>query len=85
MAADVGWRRWAACRQADTQLFFPGGATGVHAEQAAQAKAICSGCPVAGRCLAFAVETNQWHGVWGGLTQEERDPVRREWRRARRA
>ena len=43
--------------------------------QVAQAKAICAGCPVRRQCLAFALRTHQVHGVWGGLTEQERHPL----------
>jgi hypothetical protein len=41
---------------------------------AAAAKAICGTCPVRVPCLAFALATREPHGVWGGLTAEERRP-----------
>jgi Transcription factor WhiB len=44
--------------------------------QVAQAKAICAGCPVRRECLAFALRTHQVHGVWGGLSEQERHPLR---------
>jgi WhiB family redox-sensing transcriptional regulator len=40
-----------------------------------EAKAICSRCLVRGECLAFAIRTRQMHGIWGGLTEEERYPL----------
>jgi WhiB family redox-sensing transcriptional regulator len=50
----------------------------------AEAKARCAGCPVKAECLAYAVATNQVHGVWGGVDfsdKGERRPARREWKR----
>ena len=68
------WRQFAACRSADPELFFPVPAPGPGPglRQGEEAKAICAGCPVRGQCLAFATVTRQEHGVWGGLTEEER-------------
>jgi Transcription factor WhiB len=40
-------------------------------EQEADALAMCSICPVRGACLAFAVDTGQVFGIWGGRTQRE--------------
>jgi Transcription factor WhiB len=40
-------------------------------EQEADALAMCSICPVRGACLAFAVDTGQVFGIWGGKTQRE--------------
>jgi WhiB family transcriptional regulator, redox-sensing transcriptional regulator len=71
-AAERDWRSAAACRSADPELFFPVSAFGQALEQAAQAKAICARCPVRRQCLAFALRTRQAHGIWGGLTEEER-------------
>ena len=66
------WWRWAACREADPELFFPVTAHGPAKEDIAQAKAVCAGCGVRRQCLQFALSTHQLHGVWGGTTEEER-------------
>jgi WhiB family redox-sensing transcriptional regulator len=69
----------AACRGADTSVFFP-----VSDSFADEAKAICATCPVSEQCLEYAVETHQPDGVWGGLTPIERHRlVRRRQRVAR--
>jgi WhiB family transcriptional regulator, redox-sensing transcriptional regulator len=69
------WRSLAACQFADPDLFFPISSSGPSGSQVAQAKAICAGCPVRQQCLAFALRTHQVHGVWGGLTEQERHPL----------
>jgi len=51
---------------ADYDPFFP-----ESREQEADALAMCRMCPVRGPCLAFAVETGQMFGIWGGRTQRE--------------
>jgi WhiB family redox-sensing transcriptional regulator len=66
------WRSAAACRSCDPDLFFPVSSFGPAAEQVAKAKEICARCPVRRECLAFALRTGQVHGVWGGLTEQER-------------
>ena len=68
-AAD--WRSLGACLSADPDLFFPISPGGASQRQVKRAKAICGICPVKAQCLAFAVETRQVHGVWGGLGEEE--------------
>lgn len=78
------WRDLAACNGHDPNLFFPAGETGPAAEQIQRAKRICSSCDVADECLAYAIETNQVSGIWGGLTEDERRPVRRRWLAERR-
>jgi WhiB family transcriptional regulator, redox-sensing transcriptional regulator len=67
-----GWRRRAACRNKDPEIFFPIGLAGPALAQIAQAKATCVRCPVRAACLRFAVRTRQAYGIWGGLTEEER-------------
>jgi WhiB family redox-sensing transcriptional regulator len=73
------WRRAAACRDTAPDLFFPVGTTGLAIEQIEAAKAVCEQCPVKEPCLQFALETNQDSGIWGGLSEEERRPLRRQW------
>jgi hypothetical protein len=51
---------------ADYDPFFP-----ESREQEADALAMCSICPACGACLAFAVDTGQTFGIWGGRTQRE--------------
>jgi WhiB family transcriptional regulator, redox-sensing transcriptional regulator len=71
----------AACRGADTSIFFP-----VSDSQAGAAKAICAECPVQDACLEHALETHQPDGIWGGLTPIERHRlVRRRQKAAREA
>ena len=71
------WRLVAACRSADPDLFFPISDSGPALEQAVEAKAICATCRVRRECLAFALRTEQVHGIWGGTTEHERTAVRR--------
>ena len=71
LIADGKWWQLAACRSADPDLFFPISSTGRSLKQAAEARAICA-LPGPAPCLAFALRTRQVHGIWGGLTEEER-------------
>ena len=73
----TGWRAHAACRDIDTDLFFPAGDTGPAAVKIQKAKAICRRCPVQEDCLAFAMAFYQEYGIWGGLTEDERRVLRR--------
>jgi WhiB family redox-sensing transcriptional regulator len=66
--------RLAACRHADPELFFPVSASGPSLDQVTQAKAIYAGCPVRRQCLAFALDSRQDHGVWGGISEQQRGP-----------
>jgi WhiB family transcriptional regulator, redox-sensing transcriptional regulator len=69
---DMDWRDRAACCSADPELFFPVGSTGPALDQLADAKSVCHRCPVIGQCLAWALDTGQRAGVWGGLSENER-------------
>ncbi|MFP3913394.1 MAG: WhiB family transcriptional regulator [Actinomycetota bacterium] len=62
----------AACRKEDLGLFFA-----VDGRQE-EAKEICRRCAVRWQCLAYALETNQRYGVWGGMTPEERSSLNRK-------
>jgi WhiB family redox-sensing transcriptional regulator len=67
------WRRLAACRSADPDLFFPvSGGGGAGAGQVEQAKALCGACGVRRQCLQYAISGDEVYGVWGGLTGDER-------------
>ena len=79
------WRESAACRYMDPELFFPLSSTGRGAADAQRAKAICAGCPVRQRCLAFALATGQEFGIWGGYDEAELRALHREQQLAERA
>jgi WhiB family redox-sensing transcriptional regulator len=77
---DTGdWRKHAACRDTDPDLFFPIGTTGTAIEQIEAAKAVCRQCEAQDPCLEFALATNQESGVWGGTSEEERRKLRKAW------
>ena len=78
--ASIEWRRDAACKDLDPNLFFPIGVTGPAVDQIAAAKSICGQCSAQAACLDFAITTNQEFGVWGGTTEDERRVLRRQWR-----
>ncbi len=79
------WRRYAACRDTDPDLFFPVGTTGPAIEQIENAKAVCRQCDAQSLCLEFALATNQDAGIWGATSEEERRALRKRWLAARRA
>jgi WhiB family transcriptional regulator, redox-sensing transcriptional regulator len=70
-AAGMDWRNYAACRNADPDLFFPLGTVGASLPQIEQAKQVCRTCPVSKTCLRWALDNGD-AGVWGGTTDEER-------------
>jgi WhiB family transcriptional regulator, redox-sensing transcriptional regulator len=72
MSGHLDWRRRAACRGADPELFFPEGTSSPALRAAAQAKQICAACPVRALCLDWALSRGGGFGIWGGRTEEER-------------
>lgn len=75
--AEGDWRHRAVCRDEDPELFFPVGDTGPALQQIAEAKAVCRRCPVQTECLAWAVDSGQDAGVWGGMSEDERRALKR--------
>jgi len=78
------WRRTAACRDTDPDLFFPVGTTGPAIEQIESAKAVCRACDAQDLCLEYALATNQDSGIWGGTSEDERRQLRKRYQAARR-
>jgi len=72
-AAEEPWHEDAACVSYPAEVFFPSDEPGA----SRAAKAICAGCPVREECYAFALETGQSEGVWGGMDAGERRRMRR--------
>ena len=66
------WEELGACRTAEPDLFFPISARGPSVTDTVRAKKICASCPVRSQCLDYAQATQQRHGIWGGLTEQER-------------
>lgn len=61
-----GWVDDAACKANETELFYPSSTGNKNRNSKAKAKAICSSCPVAQRCLQTAIDNCEIYGVWGG-------------------
>ncbi|MFE5842009.1 WhiB family transcriptional regulator [Streptomyces niveus] len=81
--AGTDWRLAAVCCDEDPELFYPIGNTGPALVQIEEAKAVCRRCPVREQCLQWALENGQDHGVWGGLSVDERRARRRRAARQR--
>jgi WhiB family redox-sensing transcriptional regulator len=69
------WQQDGACRAEDTELFFhpdnERGPSRVARESAA--KAVCARCPVILQCREHALASHEPYGVWGGLSEPERE------------
>ncbi|HWG26429.1 MAG TPA: WhiB family transcriptional regulator [Actinospica sp.] len=74
--ADVwDWQLRGLCRGKDSSLFFhPEGERGAaRAAREQSAKEICLNCPVQKQCSEHALRVREPYGVWGGMTEEERE------------
>ncbi len=71
------WQLLGSCRGKDTELFFhPEGERGPRrANREAAAKAVCSTCPVLRLCREHALASREPYGVWGGLSEHEREDI----------
>ena len=67
------WQEDAACKEVDPELFFYADMERgpMKEEKIKQAKQICATCLVMKECRAFAIDTRQDFGVWGGLDEDE--------------
>jgi WhiB family redox-sensing transcriptional regulator len=74
---ELAWRRHAACRGLDPEIFYP-----ALDDDVEDAKAICTHCAVRETCLEFALQVREKEGVWGGATEKERRRILRQRRRA---
>lgn len=76
------WTEQAACKGMDPAIHHPNvdvrpsspRAAGREAfrEAYAQARLVCASCPVAGECLAYAIDNGENDGMWGGMDPRER-------------
>ena len=71
------WQLHAVCRGEDPEIFLhPEGERGpTRVARDNAAKAICGTCPVMKQCAAHALSVREPYGVWGGLTEEEREAI----------
>jgi WhiB family redox-sensing transcriptional regulator len=69
------WQLLSACRYADPDLFFhPDGERGpARSNRERAAKQICVSCPVLASCRMHALQVREPYGVWGGLSEDERE------------
>ncbi len=67
----MAWQNDAACRGSDPAMFFT-----ERGEETKPAKAVCADCLVRAQCLDYALDHDERHGVWGGLSERERRRIR---------
>jgi len=80
LVGKMDWREAAACRDMDTDLFFPETLPSMKSAQGGygeQVQRVCQSCPVRSECLEWALEFEH-HGWWGGTSPEQRRQIRRQ-------
>lgn len=82
---DLSWHNEAACT-VDPDLFqHPYGETGEPKRaRVAAAKAVCNTCPVLATCQKDALDRREPNGIWGGMSEDERQAILRRRRPSRR-
>jgi WhiB family redox-sensing transcriptional regulator len=65
------WKLDGLCNQVGVEWFYP-----EKGENATVAKKVCNRCPVIAECLAYALENDEQHGVWGGKSSTQRKRLR---------
>jgi WhiB family transcriptional regulator, redox-sensing transcriptional regulator len=73
IAADTlgTWAEHATCASTDPEIFFP-----AKGDPGTQARQVCGRCPVSDNCLAYALQSGEEFGIWGGLDPGERKNLR---------
>ena len=71
------WQDHGSCRTADPLLFFhPQNERGnARSKRDRSAKLVCAGCTVRLECADYAVRAREPYGVWGGLSEDEREQI----------
>lgn len=69
MIPNLDWQDRAACVGLDSRVFY---ANGKYARaQVHAAQRVCATCPVTAQCAAWAIQSGEKWGVWGGMSQKE--------------
>lgn len=78
IASDWDWQQEGECRKYDPETFFlePLLRGSAKQKKIVAAKKICVPCPVKDKCLNHALVIPEDYGVWGGLSEEEREILR---------
>lgn len=77
---NISWQEQAACSGLPSEVFFPDRSANI----TSGARRVCGGCPVSGECLEYALENNEWYGIWGGRSVDQRLELRRKRRNSQR-
>lgn len=71
------WQLEGLCRSESPDVFFhPEGERGpARRSRDSAAKAVCLGCPVLANCREHALRVREPYGVWGAMTEHEREAI----------
>lgn len=71
------WQLSGACRGHDVDLFFHpyGEREPSRTRRERAALAVCASCPVMAVCRQYSLEAREPYGVWGGLTEADREQL----------
>ena len=72
------WQSRGLCRLTNPEVFFhPDRERGrARRWREDRALAICRRCPVLDQCREHALAVNEPYGVWGGMTEKDREAIR---------
>lgn len=84
-SSETDWRKAAACREEEPEIFFATTLTAAGQRDVEQAKAACRRCLSRDACLQYALDNHISDGIFGGLTEGERKSLRRSIRKGRTA
>ncbi|WP_066954314.1 WhiB family transcriptional regulator [Streptomyces lushanensis] len=69
---ELSWQESALCAQTGPDFFFPAPGSSTR-----EAKRLCGACEGREACLQYALANDERFGVWGGLSEKERQKLRR--------
>ena len=71
------WQLQGSCRRVGPDVFFhPEGERGPsRLSRELAAKSVCSRCPVVAQCAAHALAVREPYGVWGGMSEDDREAI----------
>jgi WhiB family redox-sensing transcriptional regulator len=80
----LGWQERASCQQTEAGAFFAPDSERIREREKreAAAKRVCEQCPVRAACLEHALAVPEQFGIWGGMTEIERQEEARRRRGA---
>ncbi|MCJ0905113.1 WhiB family transcriptional regulator [Rhodococcus sp. SRB_17] len=84
--ADIwDWQMHGLCRGVDSSMFFhPDGERGrARTQRETRAKEMCRQCPVLIQCRSHALTVSEPYGIWGGMSETERELLARHRRNGR--